>query len=182
MGLEVQIQRVRRGGWGLGAKQHTGRTKSPFLKQSGVHSDVAGLSCHAGSYWGSRGAAGSAEGCVKGMLKFSPVGLGHGVSFWDIAICVGFCLYADQKRCDQSVEQHGHYAMHLEGQRQTGYSGERRWASSRQCRAPSQGPLRRTPGDSRDGLQMRSWTHSSKYGTWESEKECWQQSHWHSWH
>lgn len=126
MGLEVQIQSVRRGGWGLGAKEHTGRAEPPLLKQSGVHSDVAGLPCHAGGYWCPRGAAGSAEGCVKGMLKFSPVGLGDGVSFWDIALCVWFCLHADQKSCDQSVEQHGHYAMHLERQRQIGYSGELR--------------------------------------------------------
>lgn len=51
------------------------------------------------------------------MLKLSPVGLGDGVSCWDMALGVGFCLGADQKSCDQSVEQHGHYAVHLEGDR-----------------------------------------------------------------
>lgn len=85
-----------------------------FYKQFRVHGDLAGLPCHPGGYRGCRAAVGSAEGCVKGVLKVSPVGLGDGVSCWDIALGVRFCLDADPKSCDQSVEQHGHYAVHLE--------------------------------------------------------------------
>lgn len=81
-----------------------------------------GLPGHPGGYRPGWGSVGSAEGCVQGMLEGSPVGLGAGVSCWDIALCLGFCLDADQKSCNQSVEQHGHYAMHLKRNRNGGYS------------------------------------------------------------